>query len=271
MSLNCISLITATLVMNIKRLSYLEPPPEVPKRLLYFCENYLSKIICARMSDWKRIASNPEDRLLSHEKKSKRVQLLSTVDSFVMTDKSDSAHAQYVQLQEFPSDNSMEDTYTPEQPRRKHNQTKHAIFANKKSTYRYSNNNGNFIEEASYTDKLLLHRPSEISVLSRLENVNHSFQDDDSDCEETSFSPGFSGHRSSYRKAIRSGQQHSNVCTDKQVSDTNSNKQSVIACISRKYQWYFVADVIDTITFLFYIFTMFLAIFSVLVVTPLFA
>ncbi|XP_045216741.2 neuronal acetylcholine receptor subunit alpha-5-like isoform X2 [Mercenaria mercenaria] len=270
MSLNCISLITATIVMNIKRLSYLEPPPEVPKRLLNLCENYLSKLICARLSDWKRIASNPEDRLI-HENKSNRVQLLSTVDSFVMTDRTDSANTQYVQLKELPSDTSIEVSYSPEERRKaKHQRYFLARSKTTESSFSFANNNDNFIEEASYTDKLLKNRPSELSVLSKLEKINHSFQDEDSDSVETSFSQGFSGHRPSYRKAIRFGQQYCPVM-EKTEPENSTTEQSVIASISKKYQWYFVADVIDTITFLFYIIIMFLAIFSVLVVTPLYA
>lgn len=61
MSLNCVSLITATMVMNIKRRAQHDPIPKVSPWLLYICENYLSKITCTTLSDWKRITELPDE------------------------------------------------------------------------------------------------------------------------------------------------------------------------------------------------------------------
>ena len=61
MSLNCISLITATMVMNIKRRAQHDPIPQVSPWLLYICENYLSKITCTSLLNWKRMAADPDE------------------------------------------------------------------------------------------------------------------------------------------------------------------------------------------------------------------
>ncbi|XP_061168797.1 neuronal acetylcholine receptor subunit beta-3-like [Saccostrea echinata] len=46
MTLNCISLIMATLVMSIKRRSTLKPVPKVPPIMLWVCKQILGKITC---------------------------------------------------------------------------------------------------------------------------------------------------------------------------------------------------------------------------------
>ena len=46
MTLNCISLIMATLVMSIKKRSTLKPVPQVPPLMLQICKRYLGKITC---------------------------------------------------------------------------------------------------------------------------------------------------------------------------------------------------------------------------------
>ena len=61
MSLNCISLITATMVMNIKRRAQHDPIPAVSPWLLHVCEKYLSKITCTTLSDWKRMTEAPDE------------------------------------------------------------------------------------------------------------------------------------------------------------------------------------------------------------------
>lgn len=282
MSLNCISLITATVIINIKRLSYLDPPPAVPKRLLDLCENYISKIICTRLSDWERIASNPEDTLIASGRNSKRVQVLSTVDSFKNVGELNREHAQYVQLKEYDSSNA---SCSSIQKKR----SPHGIgrTTTAESSFSVASANENFISEISYTDQLLTPGNSKTPVINKMENVNHCFQDDDIDsadiCSarnyydrtaETSFMSNqarrFSRNRPSYHKAINLGQFSD---SGKQSVDSNeaSEKQSIIACISRKYQWYFVADILNTIAFFVYLIVMFVAIFTVLVITPMFA
>lgn len=284
MSLNCISLITATVIINIKRLSYLDPPPEVPKRLLDLCENYISKIICTRLSDWKRIASNPEDKLIASDNNSKRVQVLSTVDSFKNLGELNHEHAQYVQLKESDFSKASCSSIQMKSPRGKYCLGR-TITAD--SSLSATSGNENFISEISYTDQLLTPGSSKTPVIHKLENVNHCFQDDDSDttdiCSarnyydrtaETSFMSNqarrFSRNRPSYHKAINLGQfsDSGNISGD---SNEASENKSVIACISRKYQWYFVADVLNTIAFFVYLIVMFVAIFTVLVITPMFA
>lgn len=52
MTFNCISLITATIVMNIKKRGNTRHIPDVPPWVLRFCEKTLAKIVCTKMSYW---------------------------------------------------------------------------------------------------------------------------------------------------------------------------------------------------------------------------
>ena len=53
MTMNCISLMLATLVMIIKKHAGLKPVPLVPSWVLWLCQSVLSKIICTKLKDWE--------------------------------------------------------------------------------------------------------------------------------------------------------------------------------------------------------------------------
>lgn len=270
--------------MNIKRLSYLEPPPKVPKRLLALCENYLSKVVCVRLADWKRIASNPLDQFDENELITNEL-----TDALKRARDAENVSAQYRQLKGFESGRSqgrsspVPGTSTQEES----NDTSHChcygVVRSKtaESTFSGISANDTFIEETSYTDHLIQTKGNETSVIHRQENINQSFQEDDSDnpdthssvaYAETSFSTGmaerrFSRNRLSYRRAIRFGQTYTSVIQPK----SDSKSTTIMENVSTKYQWYFVADVLDTVTFLIYLIVMFVGILTVLVIAPLYA
>ena len=87
-------------------------------------------------------------------------------------------------------------------------------------------------------------------------------------------SPQLVRKRPSYRRAIDKGLE------EKTQNDTNlhrtkqhhsARRKSIFSGKNVKYQWYFVADVIDTMTFIVYVIVMFFGILGVLVIVPLFA
>ncbi|KAL4227294.1 hypothetical protein ACF0H5_012740 [Mactra antiquata] len=277
MSLNCVSLITATIIMNIKRLSYLEPPPKVPGTLLTLCEKYLSKIICIRIADWKRIASNPLDQFDENEEISREL-----TDALKRA-KDASVSAQYRQLKEFERKRANNIGSPVPGTSKQDTEVYHGVNRSTPTESCSSSNicTDNFISETCYTDHLLQGRCNDSSAIPHQQNINQSFQEDDSDntekhspatYAETSFTTGnenrrLSRNRPSYRRAIRFGQTYSSVFQ----SESKSYQQSVMEGVSMKYQWYFVADVIDTVTFLIYLIVMFVGILTVLVITPLYA
>lgn len=276
MSLNCISLITATIIMNIKRLSYQDPPPEVPKSLLVLCEKYLSKIICTRLADWKRIASSPDERLLELEQTSSRMKLISKIKAMNLK-VTNTAHGQYVPLKEVPSQ--------PYPTCSHHENRGFDRSETAESSFTLLSINSDSLEGLKCTEHQtnLSQNLSQTTVSNEYDNINNSFHEEEDDDVyrkfnytingnnlETSFvSRRLSRNRPSYRKAIRSGQMHL------EFGSSNQNENVVdtlfMASLSQKYQWYFVADTLDTITFLIYLVVMFLGIFTVLVITPLFA
>ncbi|XP_052796523.1 neuronal acetylcholine receptor subunit beta-3-like [Mya arenaria] len=271
MSLNSISLITATIIMNIKRRSLADPPPPVPRILMHVCEKYLARVVCARMTNWKRIASTPNEVV-------EQIMIFPPAD-----DVSDSGETcgQYVQRQEMMSDVSNESADLQNsqdieiQPPPSLDRTETA-----ESSFSTSSANDNSLNDVACTDCLLKPGPCDTAS-----HENYSFQGDESDtCTVTSSRDErrglaetslytrprrFSKHRPSYKKAIKSG----HTVTSKRHSTKPKIRynESQLSNISRKYQWYFVADVIDTTAFLIYVIVMFLSIVTVLVIIPLFA
>ncbi|XP_021368600.1 neuronal acetylcholine receptor subunit alpha-10-like isoform X2 [Mizuhopecten yessoensis] len=52
MTMNCISMIMATVVLIIKKHGGLKPVPMVPAWVLWFCETCLSKLVCTQLRSW---------------------------------------------------------------------------------------------------------------------------------------------------------------------------------------------------------------------------
>ena len=83
-------------------------------------------------------------------------------------------------------------------------------------------------------------------------------------------SPQHVRKRPSYRKAIHGGLDANRQRTrDKHKASVK--RKSIFSGKNVKYQWYFVADVIDTTAFIVYVIVMFFGILGVLVIVPLFA
>ncbi|KAK7116431.1 neuronal acetylcholine receptor subunit alpha-10-like [Littorina saxatilis] len=69
MTFNCISLIMATIVMNIKKRGDEKQCPDVPTWMLWLCHNVLSKIVCTRYlwrDDIPQPSNNKEDAVYGH-------------------------------------------------------------------------------------------------------------------------------------------------------------------------------------------------------------
>lgn len=61
MTLNSVSLILATIVMNIKKRANRRPVPRVPRMALWFCKHILSKLTIVRINDWKHPINHCDD------------------------------------------------------------------------------------------------------------------------------------------------------------------------------------------------------------------
>ena len=77
--------------------------------------------------------------------------------------------------------------------------------------------------------------------------------------------------RPSYKRAISGGLSTPLIPNDKLQQNTPRERKSIFSGKNVKYQWYFVADVIDTTAFIVYVIVMFFGILTVLVILPLFA
>lgn len=283
MSLNSVSLIMATFIMNIKRRSLEEPTPRVPPLLLHICEKYLSKVVCTTMSQWKRIADT-ENYIEEHvtifypagdtyesddnDKNNDREQYFKLHDITSITS-DDSTDKQISELSMEPCKETLERTETAE------------------SSFSFScaSTNDIFNHDASYSDCLL--RKTTQQNMKRTENY-YTFENDVSDsCAVTSSTDesnsklavksmqqkhsNFTRNRPSYRKAIKSGHKVVTKVRRNKPKPKLRQTQSVMSELSRKYQWYFVADVIDTTTFYIYTIVMLVGIVTVLVITPMYA
>lgn len=267
----------ATFIMNIKRRSLEDPTPRVPPLLLHICEKYLSKIICTSISQWKRIAD-------TQNYVEERVTIFLPAED-ILDDESDDNEKnpeQYFQLQDMTSEASNDSTdkqiseLSMEPCKESFDRT-----ATAESSFSYTSTNEVFSNDASYSDCLL--RKTTNANHKRMENY-YTFDNDLSDsCGVTSsteenlcnVNPMQKPKRSkflrnipSYRKAIKSG--HS-VTLRRSAKPKLRNTPSVMSELSLKYQWYFVADVIDTTTFYIYSIVMLVGIVTVLVITPMYA
>ena len=147
------------------------------------------------------------------------------------------------------------------------------------------------------TTQLLQKRHHRVSIgpTSRIPTINLSYSPDDENPTETfnlaecvamrcdihtlsllqaDTSPHLVRKRPSYRRAIDKGlegktQNNTNLHRIKQPH--SARRKSIFSGKNVKYQWYFVADVIDTMTFIVYVIVMFFGILGVLVIVPLFA
>ncbi|KAL5004793.1 hypothetical protein ScPMuIL_018249 [Solemya velum] len=61
MTLNSVSLILATIVMNVKKRANRRPVPRVPRKALWFCKHILSKLTIVRLNDWKHPIKHCDD------------------------------------------------------------------------------------------------------------------------------------------------------------------------------------------------------------------
>ena len=282
MSLNSVSLIMATFIMNIKRRSLEDPTPRVPPLLLHVCEKYLSKVVCTSMSQWKRIADTPK-YIEEH------VTIFHPTDDTYESDDNDRNAEQYFPLQDITSVTSNDSTdkqisELSTEPGTVKNSLQRTETAESSFSFSFTSNNDiSNNHEASYSECLL--RKNIQANMRRAENY-YTFENDVSDsCGVTSSTDEnncknnatamqvqrqqFSRHRPSYRRAIKSGH---TVVTRKRATKPRLRKtQSLMSALSRKYQWYFVADVIDTTAFYIYFVVMLVAIVTVLVITPMYA
>lgn len=279
MSLNSISLIMATFIMNIKRRSLEDPTPKVPPLLLWICEDYLSKIVCTNMSQWKRIADTPKYI-------EERVTIFKPADDIYDSDDNDRTSDHMLQLHDMTSEvsNDSTDRQISELSMDVYKETFERV-GTAESSFSYTSTNDSYLNDTSYSDCLLRKGLFSKPNSRRVEHYYYTFDNDVSDsCAVTSSADDsyksskhmqvkqskFSRNRPSYRKAIKSG----HCVTKLRRSTTHKqqhSRQSVMSKVSRKYQWYFVADVIDTTTFYIYLFVMLVGIVTVLVITPMYA
>ena len=94
------------------------------------------------------------------------------------------------------------------------------------------------------------------------------------DIPQTDTSPQLVRKRASYRRAIDGGLEErspNRINLNKTRQNPGVKRKSIFSGRNAKYQWYFVADVIDTMTFIVYVIVMFFGILGVLVIVPLFA
>ncbi|XP_052286748.1 neuronal acetylcholine receptor subunit alpha-10-like isoform X2 [Dreissena polymorpha] len=268
MSLNCISLIMATIIMNVKRRGLKDPPPPVPKMLLHICESCLSKLICNYLSNWKRIAAI--DRVGEES-----VTIFPPDDDYDAEVYSYDA-CQYVELQDITPDASNDSSVV------------HSTCNDDVTTLNEELSRTQTSESSCLLNSFDSQCPGGSRSVEPLlqpdlnQNPYHKGHDNCKyNCEEYSdlliaplasicLRPDYMcrqrpKQRLSYRRAIKSG--HTLV---REQNGIGHNNDSVIENISLKYQWFFIADVIDTFAFFIYLIVMLVSIFSVLVIIPLF-
>ena len=283
MSLNSISLIMATVIMNIKRRSLGDPPPPVPRMLMHVCENVLARLLCSRMANWKRIAAGSMEHLEKLARASTAATPAPGDEQLVNSDSESSEETQFIQLRDMTLEASDK---LAENGRAQNNilaRDDAPLMRTETTALLLPNSSANdlFSREFMYTDGCL-----HVGPCASESHDNFSFMEDDSDNESIACPPGGqqrtctehrtnrqrsagrSDHRSSYRKAIRYGQfkQLPIRAAKHRAGQTYEMEQ-----ISGKYQWYFVADVIDTTMFLIYLIIMTASIITVLVILPMFA
>ncbi|KAK3603124.1 hypothetical protein CHS0354_027912 [Potamilus streckersoni] len=231
MTLNCVSLIMATIVINIKRRSQLDPIPPVPPLILSFCENYLSKVVCTHFDDWKRRLNA---QYFFHSEKDDLLQGNNR-------DPIESSFTEEISLKEITPETEDTDKLI-------HNSSDDNIFTENQSIANLSY----ISEESSEEDDKLCPLPSKnCSVDKSLyrQTVNNTYK-----------------KRPSYRKAIRQNNVYGTRRKDLRKKTTKAS--SIFIGSHQKYQWYYVAEVIDKATFLVYVISMFISILTTLVIVP---
>ena len=300
MSLNCVSLITATVVMNIKRRSQNEPVPKVAPWLLYLCEHYLSRITCTSISDWKKIATIPKETTnpITDMLARAREESAYNYGSFRQTvsrGPPSRSHDQYVQLHDISPAGFGQKCDTIMKTSGGSRNLERCMTA--ESTFSTASCTDGFIREAEYTDHLIKARKDLTSDITHSTSENPLCSIDDelpgnSVTKQYSENSAMSitlaheyrtaRHRQSYRRAVGAGyytalkkvprpRKREVPARRVQFKSRLRRNDSFLAGISHKYQWYFVADVIDTLFFIIYVVIMFIGILTVLVIVPIFA
>ncbi|KAK3096941.1 hypothetical protein FSP39_004975 [Pinctada imbricata] len=243
MTLNCISLILATMIMSVKKRANLKPVPEVPKFVLRICETYLSRITCtsvkSRLYEYNVCDQNEDISACPEVEDEKSLEAKNNSISQFQLHDSDSEEGKDKYLYESNSD--------------------------------FQLYNHNFQTE----DTLLRGHSSQSALLDH----DHSQLLDTP--EETENNTGRCHRkRPSYKRAIHRnpilGQSESSddllktIAPDRTLKELT--KDEILALWKsnhrRKREWYFVAETMDKSSFLVYTLSMFITIFTVLVLVP---
>ena len=240
MTLNCISLILATLVMSIKKKAKLKPVPDVPPLVLWFCKRYLGRVTCtdfrSRLYEYD-VCSDADENSPDFEETDETT--ITTLNSchFDLYDSEDTDSMHDYNAISFSGESDLQtsgetlgvdaDDYALQ-----HGHSSQAALLgseNDKDTSKIHNKGKGVRKRASY--KRAIYR-----------------------------NPIFSCHHSS---KISSSVSSKLSAVDKEdyLRHTKLNNR-------RKREWYFVAETIDKSSFIAYGLSMFVTIFTVLVLVP---
>ncbi|XP_069138565.1 neuronal acetylcholine receptor subunit alpha-10-like [Argopecten irradians] len=252
MTMNCISMIMATVVLIIKKHGSLKPVPLVPAWVMWFCETCLSKLVCTKIRYWnfkfdlcaeeQEFVSEPRDRscmVMTDPlgRKHQRMTEYSPEAGGTIADVYDSLDVgDYVQMNLCYNDNE--------------------IVTNGETTKHQGNGS---VRQCSST--CVTPNKRDLGV-------------DDADCDMTSYRRMLRNRRS-YRRAIHTDDIEEEAMRLNNEPQTNEEYMELVyrinrsrAVMERKRQWYFVAEVVDKALFLVYLVSMFVTITTVLVIVP---
>ncbi|XP_033749117.1 neuronal acetylcholine receptor subunit alpha-10-like [Pecten maximus] len=260
MTMNCISMIMATVVLIIKKHGGLKPVPMVPAWVMWFCETCLSKLVCTKIRSWDfqfDLCAEERDYIPPSRDR----------PCLVMTDPLGNQHHRMTDYSPETADTITGvydglDVGDYVQMNVCYNDSE--IVTNSE---RKPQGNGS-VPQCSSTHLGPIKKEMEIEA------------DDgqcSSSCDMTSYRRMLRNRRS-YRRALHTDDmEEETVSLDNESSQSSSHEEYMEqvfrinrsrAVMERKRQWYFVAEVVDKALFLVYLVSMFVTITTVLVIVP---